>query len=172
MTKVAKQVGGKQGLKLTKPSTEVALIMAGLNSDLMQTARVAAKAYGADARLNRYLASKDDNGLAFFVDKDRQSKIIESCNSFGYTSTAKREAAIRHALTQDVKQSVENEAAKVTRGLELNNEQKEALAQKQAAREKFIINQLLPGMFNVARHELGIVEDVAIPEKEAAFVNA
>lgn len=172
MPKVA-SVSKKQGFKLTNPTDEVKLLMGELKGGMLKNARLVGKAYSADAKLNRYLASKDDQGLSFFTDKKRREAILEVINSnTGTTSTAAREAALRRALEQDAQEAVNEEIASVSRGLTLTDEQKTLLAAKGAARVKFINEKLIPQMVSIGRHELGIIEDVKVEAQPVEQVEA
>ncbi len=123
--------------------------------------RLLAKSYGADAKLNRFLVSKLDQGLGFFTDKLKRNKLLAICDeNYGFTSIQEKQAMAIKILQSDVEDAVEAKRLEVTaKGtMVLNDEQKAALTKKLVEYRTFMLNTFMPQALQVAEG-LGVIEN-------------
>lgn len=125
-----------------------------------KAARILSKAIGKDNKLNRFLASKVDQGYSFFTDKKRRDKILDNIQSaFGFTDVKGKQALIIKILTGEVESEVNAKRVELTKGLDLTEEQKAQLVKKLAEYRNFIAKDLQTAALELAL-EFGVADEV------------
>lgn len=139
---------------------EVDELLANITLPMGKAARVLSKSFGADAKLNRFLTGKIDNGYSFFTDAKRRENILAVCETgFGYSGVPMKKALIVKILEGTIDSEVENKRKELTRGIELNDEQKEQLVKKLGEYGRFLRNDLQKAVGEIALH-FGVTEEV------------
>lgn len=126
-----------------------------------KSARILSRAIGKDLKLTRFLGQDFAKGNSLFVDKvARNKKLAEIENGHGYTSVKEKQARIIKMLAMDVQSIVDQKHSEVTdKGkLSLDESQKKALASKLIEYQKFVTEQMLVGLSDIAI-TFGVIEE-------------
>lgn len=148
----------KKALSLSV-SKEVQDLMNSLNSgDMEKNARAFGKGISADVKLNRFLTADFSKGPQVFNEANID-KILDTVNAYGFTDVDKKKAQLASIFAGSIDSAVTAKRLKVTANgkLNLDDDQKDALAAKLAQYGNYLRNQILPGA-TVWAQTFGLIE--------------
>lgn len=124
-------------------------------------ARLLGKSYRSDVKLNAFLSKRFDNAdTKVLLNEKYFNELITKTEDFGITSIKEKRALCVSILDSETALIVAAKKEEVTRGLVLNDEQKEALAAKLVDYAKFVEIGIKSGARRIGL-TLGAIETVA-----------
>lgn len=130
---------------------------------LDKAARLLSKSYTKDRQLNNFVKASEENftkGFRFFVDGSFAEKVKSEvmAGSIGMTSKEEKSALALHIAQKGIENAVDEKRVSLTRGLTLDDEQKETLASALIKYQQFLVTKLMPSVHKMLVTDLGVAE--------------
>ena len=156
-----------------KLQNELSILLDATSPDMVKNAKLLAKGFQKDAKFNRWLDGDFTEGLTAIVNDGKREQMFKAISQHGYTSVKDKQALCIAIIQGDVDAQVERKNQEVTKGLTLDNSQKEKHAVKLVAYKSFIEKRFLAAIKVVAL-DMGVLEETAEVKQpsKAALIEA
>jgi len=142
-----------------KLRAELQEVIAATKPGFNKKLRLFNKAVGYDVKFNKWLASNPETGFGRITDEKIRERVFEALTTHGWTSVKEKQAILISLLETELDNIVKEKDAEVTRGLVLNDKEKEMHAKQLIRYRKYVNDSIIPGLMQYGL-ALGVVSPV------------